>query len=262
MNKPLHRPFEGKVALVTGGGVRIGRALALGMAELGCDVAVHYNGSKAGAEEVVQLVQADGNRAVALQADLTQKGFAEPLVDAVEKALGPIHILINSAGVFYREPLVSTSEELLELQWALNARAPYTLTQAAVKRMLPTGGGHVLNIVDIGGGICAWANYSAYCMSKAALGMMTKSLALELAPTIRVNGIAPGSVMPPEDMPKATLELLKARIPQKRFGAADDVVQTAKFLLTGPDFITGQLIAVDGGRSVGLPSSVDGADVA
>lgn len=259
----MERPLEGKVALVTGGGVRLGRALALGMAELGCHVAVHYNGSQAGATEVVQLIEADGNRAIALQADLTKPGFAEPLVEAAEKALGPVHVLINSAGVFYREPFASTPEELLDLQWALNARAPFVLTQAVVKRMTTRGsGGHILNIVDIGGGISAWANYSAYCMSKAALGMLTKSLALELAPKIRVNGIAPGSVMPPDDMPVATLELLKSRIPQRRFGTAEDVVQTAKFLLTGPDFITGQLIAVDGGRSVGLPSNTDGSDLA
>lgn len=259
----MQRPLEGKVALVTGGGVRVGRALALATAQLGCHVAVHYNGSEKAAAEVVQLIEADGNKAFAVKADLTSKGFAEPLVECVEKALGPVDVLINSAALFYRLPLVETPEETLDLQWALNAKAPFLLTQAVVKRMVARGvEGEIINIVDIGGGLSAWANYSAYCMSKAAIGMMTQSLALELAPKIRVNGIAPGSVAPPDDMPKTTLDLLKSRIPQKRFGSPDDVAQTAKFLLTGPRFITGQIIAVDGGRSVGLPSNVEGADVA
>lgn len=259
----MERPFEGKVALVTGGAVRVGRALSLAMGELGCNVAVHYNGSEVPAKEVVQLLEADGNKAAAFKADLTSAGFAEPLVTAVEKALGPIDVLINSAGVFWRVPLTETKEETLDLQWNLNAKAPFLLTQAVVKRMAARGaGGDIINIVDIGGGLNAWANYSAYCMSKAALGMLTKSLALELAPNIRVNGIAPGSVAPPDDMPQATLDLLKSRIPQRRFGSPKDIADTAKFLLTGPSFITGHIIPVDGGRNVGLPSTQEGSDVA
>jgi pteridine reductase len=107
----------------------------------------------------------------------------------------------------------------------------------------------VVNVLDIGGAINAWRNYSAYCMTKAALASLTACLALELAPQIRVNGVAPGTVLPPTELSPEALEQLKTRVPQQRFGSPEDIVATVGFLLTGPGFITGQIIAVDGGRS-------------
>jgi len=140
---------------------------------------------------------------------------------------------------------------VLERQWAINARGPYLLTQAVARRMLARGSGDVVNVLDIGGVLQPWRHYSAYCMTKAALAELTRCLALELAPAIRVNGVAPGAVLPPESMGADAREALRAHVPQQRFGGAEDLARTVLFLLTGPSFITGQIVAVDGGRSLG-----------
>ncbi len=246
----MERKLAGKVALVTGGGVRLGRALAEGLGRAGADVAVHYHGSRAGAEEAVAAIRATGSRAHAFQADLTRTETLAPLVEQVERELGPLSILVNSAARFDRAAFEETPESILEANWALNARAPYLLSQHVARGMKARGGGDIINIVDIGGAFMAWRNYSAYGMSKAALAHLTRCLALELAPAIRVNGVAPGAVLPPEDMTPEFLEVLRERIPQKRFGAPVDIVETVLFLLTGPGFITGQILPVDGGRTL------------
>lgn len=237
--------------LVTGAGVRVGRAIALSLSHAGATVAAHHHRSAEGAQDLVRILRAEGNRAGAFGADLSRPEEAAGLVERVEEELGPVRALVNSAGVFERADFVDTPLETLDRQWAVNARGPFALTQAAARRMLPRGEGDVVNVLDIGGGLVPWAHYAAYCMSKAALAMLTRCLALELAPAIRVNAVAPGTVLPPEDMDSATLESIRERIPQQRFGSAEDVAEVVRFLLTGPTFITGQILAVDGGRSVG-----------
>ena len=149
---------------------------------------------------------------------------------------------------------MDTPIETLDRLWAVNARGPFTVTQAAARRMIARGGGDVVNVLDIGGALVPWAHYSAYCMSKAALAMLTRCLALELAPAVRVNGVAPGTVLPPERMDEGTLASIRSKIPQGRFGRPQDVVEAVQFLLTGPRFITGQILAIDGGRSLGSRS--------
>ena len=247
----MERSLEGKVVLVTGAGVRVGRAIAEGLGHAGADVAAHFHRSEAGVDETLAVVRADGNRAEKFQCDLSDPKAAAELVDRVESELGPIHALVNSAALFDRVDFVDTPIDVLDRQWQVNARGPYVLTQAVARRMLAREGGHVVNVVDIGGAITAWAHYSAYCMSKAALASLTKCLALELAPKVRVNAVAPGTVLPPESMDARTLSSLKEKIPMHRFGSAEDIAQTVLFLLTGPTFITGQILAVDGGRSLG-----------
>ncbi|MGA9519853.1 MAG: SDR family oxidoreductase [Myxococcaceae bacterium] len=247
----MERSLEGKVVLVTGAGVRVGRALAEGLGRAGARIAAHFHHSEAGVEETLATVRIDGNRAEKFQADLSDPKQAEALVARVEEELGPIAALVNSAALFERAPFLETPVESLDRQWAVNARGPFVLTQAVARRMVARGGGDVVNILDIGGVLNAWASYSAYCMSKAALGSLTECLAIELAPHVRVNGVAPGTVLPPEDMGPELLAGLKSRIPQQRFGTPDDIVETVLFLLTGPRFITGQIVAVDGGRSLG-----------
>lgn len=242
------RPLSGKVALVTGAGQRLGRAIAEGLAELGADVAVHFNASKPGAEATAERIRVDGNRALLVQADLSKADALEPLVAQVEAELGPIAVLVNSSALYERHDFVDTPVEALDRQWALNVRAPFLLTQAVARRMRTRGGGDVVNVLDIGGSHNVWRHYSAYTMTKAALTSLTKSLALELAPDIRVNGVSPGTVLPPDDLPEATREALRSKIPAGRFGAARDVVEAVQFLVSGPRFITGQVIAVDGGR--------------
>ncbi|MHB8873691.1 MAG: SDR family NAD(P)-dependent oxidoreductase [Myxococcaceae bacterium] len=247
----MDRPLEGKVVLVTGAGVRLGRALAEAVGRAGATVAVHFHASARGADEAVKAIRADGNKAAAFQADFAKTKDLEALVARVEEELGPIAALVNSAAVFDRARFLDTTDELLDRQWAVNTRGPYLLTREVARRMVARGEGDVLNILDIGGSLNPWRNYSAYAMSKAAMASLTQCLALELAPAIRVNGIAPGAVLPREGMPETEVEEVRARIPAGRFGSPADVVETALFLLSGPRFITGQIIAVDGGRSIG-----------
>lgn len=246
----MARRLEGKVALVTGGGVRLGRALAEGLGREGAAVAVHFHASREGADAAVAHIQAEGSRARAFQADLSQGDAIRPLVEAVERDLGSVSILVNSAARFDRVPFLETPDEILDANWALNARAPYLLSREVARGMVARGGGDIINIVDVGGAFAPWRNYSAYGMTKAALAALTRSLALELAPAIRVNGVAPGTVLAPESLEPEFLEVLRERIPQKRFGSPMDIVETVLFFLTGPTFITGQILPVDGGRTL------------
>ncbi|MEW6433763.1 MAG: SDR family oxidoreductase [Myxococcota bacterium] len=244
------RPLSGKVALVTGAGRRLGRAIAEGLGALGADVAVHFHASGDGAQAAAERISVDGNRAELFQADLSDAAAIDPLVAAVEAALGPLAVLVNSAALYERHDFLETPLDAVDRQWALNVRAPFLLTQAVARRMRTRGGGDVVNVLDIGGGANVWRHDSAYTMTKAALASLTKSLALELAPDIRVNGVAPGTVLPPEGLTEAAREALRGRIPAGDFGQPGDVVAAVQFLVTGPRFITGQVLAVDGGRSL------------
>jgi pteridine reductase len=243
--------LEGQVVLVTGAGVRVGRAIALELGRAGADVAVHCAHSREGADALAAELRALGRRAEVFQEDLTTEDGPSRLAALTERRLGRIDVLVNSAAIFERVPFVETADDVLDRQWALNARAPYRLTRAVAGGMLERGRGDVVNVLDLGGAFVPWRGYSAYCMTKAALAMLTECLALELAPAVRVNAVAPGTVMPPTWLPPEELERLRERIPQQRFGSADDVAKTVRFLLAGPRFITGQILAVDGGRLLG-----------
>lgn len=246
----MSKPLTDKVALVTGGAVRVGRALAEALAAQGARVAVHSRASSSDA--TLAAIRAAGGEAAGFSADLSDDAALHTLVDRVEASLGPVDILINSAAGFERVAFLQTPAETLDAQWSLNARAPFLLTQRVARGMVARQSGHVVNILDLGGALVPWAGYAAYCMSKAALAMLTLGLALELAPYVRVNGVAPGTVLPPVTLSPAELEALKSRIPLQRFGSPKDVADTVVFLLTGPSFITGQIIAVDGGRLRGM----------
>ncbi len=250
MNDATGRPLTGKVALVTGAGTRLGRAIAEGLGRLGADVALHHHGSAQGAQAAAQAITVDGNRAQTFQADLSQEAQLLGLAEAVEARLGPVSVLVNSAAIYLRHDFFDTPLAALDSQWALNARAPYLLSQALGRKMLQRGGGDIVNVVDVGGALNAWRHYSAYAMTKAALAALTRCLAVELAPAIRVNAVAPGTVLPPANLGPEELERLKSKIPAGRFGSPEDIVDTVGFLLTGPSFVTGQIIAVDGGRSL------------
>ncbi len=241
--------LSGKVALVTGAGIRLGRAVAEDLGQLGATVALHCHASRAGAEAACATVVNAGGRGQVFQADLSQVEAAQALFAEVERSLGAVDVLVNSSGLYERHDLVDTPLESLERQWAVNARAPFVLSQALARSaMVRQRQADIVNIVDIGGTANVWKHYSAYLMSKGALWTLTQSLALELAPLIRVNAVAPGTVLPPTDFSPEALQALKARIPQQCFGSAHDVVEAVRFLLTGPQFMTGQLITLDGGR--------------
>jgi pteridine reductase len=245
--------LDGRVTLVTGGAIRVGRAIVQALAADGAVVAVHHNESVSEARSLVAELRTQGQRAEVFRADLTDDTQLTTLVADVERTLGPIQVLVNSAARFTRAPFLDTDAAMLDAEWRFNARAPFLLTRAVARGMLERREGVVINVLDIGGALVPWRNYSAYCMTKAAMHMLTQVLALELAPHVRVNGVAPGTVLPPETLGAKEREQLRARIPLGRFGSAEDVAATVRFLITGSDFVTGQVIAVDGGRVRGSP---------
>ncbi len=236
------------MALVTGAAVRLGRAIAESLADAGASLAIHHHASAQAAADLVVALRARGHRAEAFGADLSDDGALDALLPKVERQLGEVSVLVNSAGRFDQAPFLQTGDELLDGVWRLNARAPFRLCRAVAQGMVARGQGDILNVLDLGGAFVPWSGYAAYCMSKAALSMLTQVLALELAPAVRVNAVAPGTVLPPEAMGAKEREALRQRIPLQRFGRPEDVAETVRFLVTGPDFITGQVVVVDGGR--------------
>jgi NAD(P)-dependent dehydrogenase (short-subunit alcohol dehydrogenase family) len=244
--KTLSEPLIGKVALVTGSGKRLGRATALRLAKSGCGVTIHYNNSKAEAESVVAEIEKLGRKAIAVKADLAQLSDIRNLAQAAAHEFGRIDILVNSAANFLHASMTSTTEQIWDAALDTNLKAPFFLSQAAAPYLRRTKG-CIINFADIGG-IMGWPGYISHSVSKAGVIMLTKTLAKELAPEIRVNAIAPGTITMPGDPPEWESDFIK-RAPLKRSGTPQDITDTVLFLAQST-FITGQVIVVDGGRTL------------
>ena len=239
-----------QVALVTGGSQRIGRALVKGFHARGLNVVVHYRSSEVQALSLVE--ELNDNRpdsAIAIQADLRDISQVAHLGRNAATAFGRLDILINNASTFRSNSLASASQDQLDEQTDIHIKAPYFLVQSVVSELSETHG-CVVNVTDIYA-TRPLGNYSFYCASKAALESLTRSLALELAPKVRVNAIAPGAILWPENKP-ANDELIK-RTPLKRIGRVEDVVAAVNYLVFDATFTTGQILSVDGGRSATTP---------
>ncbi len=238
----------GKVALVTGSGKRVGRAIALALARAGADVVVHYNRSAAEAEAVAGEIRQMGLRATTHQADLADPGQIESMFAAAE-AFGRLDVLVNSAAVFERTPIESLTGEQWDDQMAVNARAAALCIRHAVPLMRP-GGGAIVNVTDISAEK-AWGGFSAYCASKAALLALTRSCARALAgENIRVNAVAPGVALWQEGASEREKERVLAQVPLRRPGRPEDVAAAVVFLARH-DYMTGQNLRVDGGWHMG-----------
>jgi pteridine reductase len=235
------------VALVTGGGRRVGRALALALAGRGASVAVHYNDSAKGANEVVASITSSGGRARTFEADLTRPDAPQSLVRRVVESLGSLDVLINSAAVMIRTPFDEVTVEQWDSILALNLRAPFFLAQASAEH-LRRARGAIVNIADLAA-FETWPGYIPHGLSKSGIVHMTKALARVLAPDVRVNAIAPGTVLLPDDWDEASEARLNETTPLKRQGSPDDVASAMLFLLDA-DYITGETIVVDGGRHI------------
>ena len=240
--------LDGAVALVTGAGRRLGQAIAVGLARAGCDIAVHYHGSRRGAEATVQSIKEAGRRAELLQADLTDPKAARGLADQAARALQRLDVLVNSAAIMVREPVEDVTPDSWDATLNLNLRAMFFVSQGAIPH-LRRAKGKIINLADLAG-LEPWPAYVPHCVSKAGVIMLTKGLARALAPDIVVNAIAPGAVLLPDDWDPKAREHLEQTTPVRRIGDPSDVVAAIKFLLADTDFITGTVLVVDGGRLI------------
>ena len=245
------RPLAGKQALVTGAGVRLGRAIAVALGRAGADVAVHYHASLAGARETVAALEALGVRAPLVQADQADPDDVRRMFAAVDAAFGGLDVLVNSAGILERRPLEAIDDGAWRRMLDVNLSGPFYTCREAAPRLAARGGGAIVNVVDVAADH-PWPAHAHYCAAKAGLAGLTRQLAVELAPrNIRVNGVAPGAVLMPEDYDAEKRARIVARVPMKREGDPEDVARTVVFLAGGPSYLTGQIVAVDGGRSLG-----------
>jgi NAD(P)-dependent dehydrogenase (short-subunit alcohol dehydrogenase family) len=237
------KPLAGKRVLVTGGAKRIGRAIALTLADAGADVAITYRGSQAEAGATVESIRSRGVKGFAVACDITDEGSVVGAVKSVMEEMGGIEILVNNAGLFETAPLEEISVEQWDGMFATNTRGPFLVAKAAHRHLKATRG----RIVNIGslGGIHPWATHAHYCTSKAALHMLSHTMAKAWAPEISVNCVAPGMIVTGELNP--AYESFARKTPMQRNGRPEDVAAAVLFFATGPHFITGQLVAVDGG---------------
>jgi pteridine reductase len=261
--------LNGKVAIITGGAVRLGKALALALAEQGARLVIHYGSSAGPAQETVTEIKAMGSDALAVQADFSQPGQAPSIVERAVAHFGQVDILVNSAAIFEPGKWDDTTEANWDRHFAINLKSPFFLSQAFAKHIgperarvasqshSPSGAagqshwpsaraGHIVNIADWRG-VRPGIGHVAYTLTKAALIAMTKSLALALAPNIQVNAIAPGMILPPPGKDQSYLERQAGQIPAQRVGSPQEIAKALLFLLRS-DFVTGELIFVTGGQ--------------
>jgi pteridine reductase len=239
--------LAGRVALVTGAGRRVGRAIALALGARGMQVVVHFNGSRTGADETARLITAAGGQAIVEQADLTQLAAADGLVDRAVAWRGALAALVNSAAIMVRTPVGETGESDWDTMFAINVRAPYFLSQRAAPA-LAAAQGAIVNIADLAA-FESWPAYVPHGMTKAAVVQMTRAMALALAPGVRVNAVAPGVVLLPEGWSEEGAEHLRSTTPLRRLGSPEDVAQAVVFLLEAR-YVTGEVVRVDGGRHI------------
>jgi len=238
--------LSGKVALVTGAGKRLGRAVSLRLAGEGADVAVHYRGSDNGAREVVAEIEKLGRRAVAMRAELTSVEEIRALVQRVANEFGRIDVLVNSAASFLPSSVISTTEEIWDASLDTNVKGPFFLAQAAAP-WLRRSNGVIVNFADTGG-ILGWPGYVAHSISKAGMIMLTRTLAKALAPDVRVNAIAPGTITMAGDPPEWEREFVKLA-PLKKTGTPEDIADAVSYLVSAK-FLTGSVLVLDGGRTI------------
>jgi|HubBroStandDraft_2_1064218.scaffolds.fasta_scaffold388879_1 NAD(P)-dependent dehydrogenase (short-subunit alcohol dehydrogenase family) len=239
------QPLSGKSALVTGGARRIGREIALTLAGAGADVAITYLKSKAEASETAGEIAALGCRALAVEADVRSEASVRAAIDAVTAIFGRLDLLVNNAAVFESAPLENISLEDWDAVFATNARGPFLVAREALPHLRAVEG-RIINIGSLGG-MHAWAGHAHYCASKAALHMLTQAMAKAFAPAVSVNCVAPGWIDPGEQGEDEAGARFASRTPMRRNGTAEDVAQAVLFFASGPKFVTGQIMAVDGG---------------
>lgn len=237
---------DGRVALVTGAGHRVGRAFAVALGKRGYDVAVHYHAAKEPAAETAKEIEAAGAKAETFSCDLTSADGPATLVADVFDRMKRLDVVINSAAVMLRTPADEVTVEVWDKIFALNLRAPFFIAQAAARVM--TEGGVIINISDLAA-FETWPAYIPHAISKAGVVKMTESLARVLGPKLRVNSIAPGAILLPDDWDKDQAARFASTTPLRRLGSPDDAVAAMLYLIDAR-YVTGETIVVDGGRRI------------
>jgi NAD(P)-dependent dehydrogenase (short-subunit alcohol dehydrogenase family) len=235
-----------RAALVTGAGKRLGRAMALALAEDGWNVAIHYNGSGTEAEEVAGLAKAKGVAAVAFKADLAREEEVDRLIPRATEALGALGLLVNSASIFEMDRAMSATRESWDRHLEINLRAPFVLAQAFARALPDDRAGLIVNMLDER----VWKPtpfFTSYTVAKSGLWTLTRTLALDLAPRIRVNGIGPGYTLPSAKQSDAQFEREASRMPLGRAANPEEIVRALRFFVEATS-VTGQMIAMDGGQ--------------
>jgi 3-oxoacyl-[acyl-carrier protein] reductase/pteridine reductase len=239
-----NQALSGKSAFVTGGAKRIGRQIALTLARAGADVTITYRASKAEAEEAVRAIESQGRRAQAVQCDVRSEASVRSAIKASVDFHKRLSVLVNNAAIFHASPLDEISLAQWDAVFETNSRGPFLVSRAALPH-LRTAHGRIINIGSLGG-LRAWSGHAHYCSSKAALHMLTQVMAKAFAPEVTVNCVAPGWIEIDGDK-SGVAERFAQKTPLRRNGTAEDVARAVLFFATGPGFITGQILAVDGG---------------
>lgn len=234
------------IALVTGGAARVGRAIALALAERGRAVAITYRTSAGPAEETVAALRGLGVGALAVPCDQRDPAQVEVAVERVEADLGPVGVLVNNAALFRRTPVAEATLEDWDEHLEVNLRGPWLFARLLGPRMRARGGGVIVNLADIAAA-APFPGYLPYSVSKAGLVALTRGLARALGPEVRVNAVSPGVALWPDEFPEAARAALLARTPLGRAGEPEDVARAVVFLVEDAPFVTGAVLPVDGG---------------
>ena len=237
--------LHGRVALVTGGAHRLGRAIALALGQAGANVVVHYNRSAEQAQVVLQELAALGVQAVAVAGDLSRVAEVDRVVDTAVARWGRLDVLVNNAGIWGGTPIGTVTEERWNELIDTNLRSAFFAAQRATPA-LRAAGGAIVNIADVGA-LRPWRNHTPYLISKGGIITLTEALANDLAPEVRVNAVAPGAVLLPDDWTSDQIERAMRNVPLQRLGRPEDVAQAALYLVQA-DYVTGVVLPVDGGR--------------
>ena len=240
--------IQGKTALVTGAAKRVGREIALALAQKGAHIVLHYKGSRADAEATGAEIRALGVSCFLVSADLSNAAQITQMLSDVFQKISSIDILVNSASLFYETPLKNVQESDWDSLLDTNLKGPFLLSRSIGLKMFEGRGGKIVNIADWSG-FRPYKNYAPYCTSKGGLITLTKALARDLAPKVMVNAVAPGPVLVPPDMPEAEKEAIAKTTALGRWGQPRDVANAVSFLVEN-DFMNGTVLVVDGGRSI------------
>jgi len=240
--------LQGRVALVTGAARRVGQVIALALAKHKAHVVISYRTSRHDAEETVARLLRFGVRAEAIRADVANARDVQALVKHIARRFGRLDVLVNNAAVFARTPFATLTERDWDVHLDTNLKGPFLCSLYASRLMRKTGG-KIINIADWAGKR-PYRDYLPYCVSKAGVIALTKALAKELAPTIQVIAIAPGPMLPPQDMTPAERKRIIKQVPLARWGSPQDIANAVLFAIEGTDFMTGTTLFIDGGRLI------------